>query len=56
MTSLPKSVARQRNVVSFKCRLVLLFCYWLTQVFLKKRPLNRCSVVVIAVVLSLEIF
>ena len=31
----------------FKCRLVLLFWYWLTQVVLEKRPLNGCSVVII---------
>ena len=30
---------------SFKSRPVLPFWYWLTQVVLEKRPLNRCSVV-----------
>jgi len=28
---------------SFKSRLILLFCYWLTQVVLEKWPLNWCS-------------
>ena len=31
------------SLASFKCRLVLTFWYWLTQVDLAKRPLNRCS-------------
>jgi len=30
-------------LVSFKSKLVLLFCYRLTQVVLEKRPLNGCS-------------
>ena len=34
-------------LASFKSRLVLSFWYWLTQVVLEKRPLNRCSVVVL---------
>ena len=31
------------SLASFKSGLVLLFWYRLTQVFLEKRPLNRCS-------------
>ena len=30
-------------LTSYKARLVLLLWYWLTQVVLEKRPLNRCS-------------
>ena len=30
-------------LASFISRLVLPFLYWLTEVFLEKRPLNRCS-------------
>ena len=32
------------SLASFKSRLVLPFWYWLTQVVLENRPLNRCSV------------
>ena len=31
------------SLASFKSRLVLPFCYWLTQVVLGKRPWNGCS-------------
>jgi len=35
------------SLASFKSRLVLPFCYRLTQVVLERRPLNGCSVVVL---------
>jgi len=31
------------SLASFKSRVVLPFWFWLTQVVLEKRPLNRCS-------------
>jgi len=31
------------SLASFKSRLVLPFCYWLTQVVVENRPLNGCS-------------
>ena len=31
------------SLASFQSRLILPFWYWLTQVVLEKRPLNRCS-------------
>ena len=37
------------SFVSFKSRLVLLFCYQLSQIVLEKRPLNGCSVVLVVV-------
>jgi len=40
----PKTLS---SLVSFKSRLVLPFWYRLAQVVLEKRPLNRCSVVVV---------
>ena len=36
----PKTLS---SLASFKSRLVLLFWYWLTQVVLEKRTLNRCK-------------
>jgi len=39
----------------FKCRLVLLFWYWLTQVVLEKRPLNGCSVVIIINIIEAKV-
>jgi len=48
-TAIPSSLA------SLKYRLILLFCYQLTQVVLEKRPLNRCSsssTVVVVVIIN----
>ena len=42
----PKSLS---SLASFKSRLVIPFWYRLTHVVLEKRPLNGCSVVVVAV-------
>jgi len=38
------------SLASFKSRLVLPFWYWLTLVVPEKRPLNRCSCVVVCVI------
>ena len=37
------------SLASFKFRLVVPFWYLRTEVFLAKRPLNRCSVVIVVV-------
>jgi len=43
------------TLASIKSRLVLPFWYQLTQVVLKKRPLNRCSSSLVIVVVYREI-
>ena len=40
---LPLHPKTSPSLASFKSRLVLPFWYWLTQVVLEKRTLNRCS-------------
>jgi len=40
------------SLASFKSRLVLPFWYRLSQVILAKRPFNRCSVVVVLVIVQ----
>ena len=44
---LPLHPQTPSSLASFKSRLVLPFWYWLTQVVLKKRPLNGCSCVMV---------
>ena len=40
---MPLPLQTPSSLASFKSRLLLPFWYWLTQVVLEKRPLNRCS-------------
>jgi len=40
------------SLALFKFRLVLPFWYRLTQVILEKRPFNRCSIVVVLVIVQ----
>ena len=53
----PANTTASQNPIfcaSFKSRLVLPFWYQLTQVVLEKRPLNRCSVVVVVIISNLS--
>ena len=44
---MPLHPMTRSSLASFKSRLVLPFWYRLTQVVLEKRPLNRCSSIVV---------